>query len=170
MTDRIQTSRLVLQRLTEPDCGLLLQIWNDPDFIRFVCDRGIRTEDQALEAMREGVLRLWVEHGFGPYRVSLAASGEAIGICGLFKRPQLDEPDIGYALLPHYCGSGYALESASAVRDHARDELKLPTIAAIVSPEHGRSKRLLEKLGMELAGRIRMLDEDEDILLYRMDL
>jgi len=170
MTDKIQTSRLVLRRLAETDCGLLSKIWNDPDFIRFVCDRGIRTEDQALEAMREGVLLLWAEFGFGPYRVALADSGEAIGICGLFKRPQLDQPDIGYALLPQYCGHGYALEAAAAVRDFARDEMKLKRIAAIVSPGHAKSIHLLEKLGMSPQGPIRMAGEEQDILLYSMAL
>ncbi|MEE4294799.1 MAG: GNAT family N-acetyltransferase [Xanthomonadales bacterium] len=170
MAEEIRTGRLVLRRLAESDRGLLLKIWNDPDFIRFVCDRGIRTENQALEAMREGVLLLWAEHGFGPYRVALADSGEAIGICGLFKRPQLDEPDIGYALLPQYCGNGYALEAAAAVRDFARDGMKLKRIAAIVSPEHEKSIHLLEKLGMSPEGPIRMAGEEQDTLLYSMAL
>jgi RimJ/RimL family protein N-acetyltransferase len=170
MAEEIRTGRLVLRRLAESDRGLLLKIWNDPDFIRFVCDRGIRTEEQARKAMNEGVLLLWAEHGFGPYRVALADSGEAIGICGLFKRPQLDEPDIGYALLPQYCGNGYALEAAAAVRDFARDGMKLKRIAAIVSPEHEKSIHLLEKLGMSPEGPIRMAGEEQDTLLYSMAL
>ena len=49
--DELLTDRLRLLRLEERDAGLMLAIWNDPDFVRFVGDRGIRTEQEALEAL-----------------------------------------------------------------------------------------------------------------------
>ena len=163
----LQTDRLLLEPLLESDAGLMLEVWNDPAFIRHVGDRGIRTLDEATRVLREGALKQWEELGYGPYRVSLGG-GEAIGICGLLKRPNLDDPDIGYALLEPFRGHGYASEAARAVRDHARDSMGLQKILAIVSPEHGRSIRLLEKLGMMKKGSIRMPDEDEDIFLFEM--
>ena len=168
--DTIRTERLRLDRVTEEDAGLMLAIWNDPAFIRHVCDRGIRTLEQSLEAMREGALRQWAEFGHGPYRISLRDEGEAIGICGLFRRENLDAPDIGYSLLPPHYGRGYALEAARAVVDHARDVVGLEKIIAIVSPDNPRSIHLLEKLGMRVEGPIRMPGEDEDILLYSLSL
>ncbi len=102
----IETDRLVLDRVTEQDAGLMLAIWNDPDFIRHVGDRGIRNEEQALAAIREKVLTHYEAHGYGPCRVSLRGDGTAIGVCGLFKRENLDLPDIGYALLPAFRGRG----------------------------------------------------------------
>jgi len=166
----LRTARLGLHRLSGNDAALMLAIWNDPDFVRHVGDRGIRTLDEARAALRDGALRHWREHGYGPYRVSAAGSGEALGICGLFKRDNLDDPDIGYALLRAYRGQGYALEAALAVRDHARDRLRLPRLAAIVAPGHARSVRLLQKLGMRAAGRVRMPGEEQDLLLYAMRL
>lgn len=167
--DRLRTDRLRLERLTENDAALMLAIWNDPAFIRYVGDRNIRSEEKSLEAMREGALKLWSEMGIGPYRVSLAKGGEAIGICGLFKRENIDAPDIGYGFLPAFCGYGYALEAARAVRDHAFDKMKLRRLAAIVSPDNARSIHLLEKLGMTEAGTVRMPNEDEDILMFRIE-
>jgi RimJ/RimL family protein N-acetyltransferase len=89
-----------------------------------------------------------------------------MGLCGLFKRENLDYPDIGYSLLPGFRGHGYALEAASAVLTHARDYLGLPQLKAIVSQANSRSVRLLEKLGMRSEGTLRMPGEDEDVVLY----
>lgn len=167
--DRLRTDRLRLERLTENDAALMLAIWNDPAFIRYVGDRGIRNEEESLTAMREGALKLWSELGIGPYRVSLADGEDAIGICGLFKRENIDVPDIGYGFLPDHCGNGYAFEAACAVRDHARDVMGLHRICAIVSPDNARSIHLLEKLGMTESGTVRMPGEDEDILMFRIE-
>ena len=67
--DRIRTQRLQLARLGERDAGLMLTIWNDPDFIRFVGDRGIRTEQEALKALQDGALKQWSDLGYGAYRI-----------------------------------------------------------------------------------------------------
>ena len=93
------TPRLTLRRLTESDAPLMLAIWNDPGFLRHVGDRGIRTLDEARDALREGALRLYAEHGYGPYAMELNGAAGPIGICGLFRREGLDEPDIGFAVL-----------------------------------------------------------------------
>jgi RimJ/RimL family protein N-acetyltransferase len=168
--DTIRSERLELRRLTEDDAGLSLALWNDPEFIQFVGDRGIRTLEDASKAMQEGPLKIWRDHGYGPYVITLASDMEPMGICGLFKRDNLQHPDIGYALFPQFMGKGIAFEAAKAVRDHARDALGLERITAIVSPDNPRSIRLLEKLGMTVEGPIRMPDEDEDLLLYGMPL
>lgn len=168
--DELGTERLRLHRLREDDAEFMLAIWNDPDFIRFVGDRGIRTPEEARTVLREGALKFWNDLGYGPYRVTLRDGGDSIGVCGLFKRENLDDPDIGYGFLPQYCRNGYAFEAAFAVTEHARDHMALPGFKAIVSPDHPRSIRLLEKLGMKKEGVIRMPGEDEDILLYGINL
>ena len=136
------TDRLHLRWLTEDDAGLLLGLWNDPDFIHHVGDRGIRTLAEARQAMRDGVLGLYAELGYGPYLVEALDGGPPMGICGLFKRDNLDHPDIGYGL---------------------------PQLKAIVSQANSSSVRLLEKLGMRAEGMIRMPGEDEDVSLYGIE-
>lgn len=166
----IRSERLQLRWVTLNDADLLLAIWNDPDFIRYVGDRGIRTVEEARQAVREKVLKHYDDHGYGPYRVSRLETDEAMGICGLFKRENLEYPDIGYGFLPQFCGRGYAIEAAQAVLDHARGQMRLPQLSAIVTPENVRSTRLLEKLGMHVEGPVRMPGEDQDILLYGIRL
>jgi RimJ/RimL family protein N-acetyltransferase len=167
--DELLTDRLRLQRLEATDAGLMLAIWNDPDFIRFVGDRGVRTEQEALKALQDGALKQWSDLGYGAYRVARRGETKPLGICGLFKRENLDDPDIGYGFLPDHCGRGYAFEAACAVRDHARDTMELRRICAIVSGDNARSIHLLEKLGMTESGKIRMPDEDDDLLLFEIE-
>ncbi len=164
------TDRLRMRRMTEDDAGHMLAIWNDPGFVRFVGDRGIRGETQARRAMRDGILKLYADHGYGPYLLESLDGGSPMGICGLFKRENLDHPDLGYSLLPDFRGRGYALEAARAVLAHARDELGISEILAIVSPANTRSTQLLEKVGMTFRRKLRMPDDERDVALYGVSL
>jgi len=164
---RLETERLVLRRVTLDDADLMLAVWNDPAFVRNVGDRGIRSDEQAREALRTGALHLYAEHGYGPYVMVLKSDGSRIGICGLFKRDNLEHPDIGFAVLPDYCAQGYAGEAAFAVLDHARDDLDLRDVTAIVSPTNTPSIRLIEKLGLRFDRMITMPGDETAICLYR---
>jgi RimJ/RimL family protein N-acetyltransferase len=164
------TERLRLRRLTLDDAALMLSIWNDPAFVRYVADRGIRTLDAAREALREGVLPQYASYGYGPYRLALRGSREPIGICGLFRREGFDDPDIGFALLPAYCGGGYAFEAAGAVVDYARNDLGIGRLLAIVSPANAASVRLIGKLGLRFERMHRMPGNDTDSAIYAAQL
>lgn len=165
-----QTERLSMRRLTLADADLMLAIWNDPAFVRYVGDRGIHTLEEAQQAMIEGPLMLYEKYGYGPYRVALVPDDTAIGICGIFRRDGLSDPDIGFALLPEYCGRGYAFEAAEAVIDYARNDLGLNTLTAIVSPANTASVGLIGKLGLRFERMYAWPDDDEEVAIYRMQL
>jgi RimJ/RimL family protein N-acetyltransferase len=167
---QMNTARLDLRPIGLDDAPLMLAIWNDPAFIRNVGDRGIRSLDQAREAIAAGALKLFAEHGYGPFSMTRRNDGKQIGICGLFKRDVLDAPDIGFAVLPDYCGQGFAGEAAAAVVKHAREDLGLAVLTAIVSPDNAASVALIEKLGLRYERMITMPGEDAPIRLYRMAL
>ena len=166
----LETDRLTLHEMTLDDAGLMLAVWNDPAFVRYVGDRGIRNLDDAEEAMREGILRLYEEYGYGPYRLALKGSGDAIGICGLFRRDGLDDPDIGYATLPEFCGRGYAFEAACAVIEHTQSVLGFERLIAIISSDNAASIGLIGKLGFEFERMHRMPDADDDVCIYGKSL
>lgn len=167
---QLTTQRLALRWFTAADAGLMLKVWNDPAFVRFVGDRGIRTLDEATAALEAGALAMYRDFGYGPFRVALRSNDEPIGICGLFKRDYLDDPDIGFGLLPEYCRNGYAFEAASAVMDDARRAGLFDRISAIVSPDNAASIGLIDKLGLTLVERMRPPGNDSDVLLYAVDL
>jgi RimJ/RimL family protein N-acetyltransferase len=167
---RLDTPRLYLRRLGLDDADLLLAIWNDAAFVRNVGDRGVRTLEQAREALRSGAFRLYADYGFGPYAMVRKSDASRVGICGLFKRDNLDDPDIGFALLPEYCRQGLAAEAALAVLDHARNDLCLERLAGIVSPGNAGSIRLLEKLGLTFSRMITMPGDEHEVCLYSRPL
>ncbi len=167
---QLETERLQLRWLTLDDADLMLAVWNDPAFIRYVGDRGIRTIDEARKGLEEGVMKIYAKYGYGPFRVALKSDDTPIGICGLFRRDGLGEPDIGFGLLPDFCGNGHAYEASCAVIEHARFDLELPRLTAIVSPENAASIGLIEKLGLRFETIVRLPGEDRDICLYGMQL
>ena len=162
----LTTARLRVRALAPDDAPFIVTLLNDPSFIRNIGDRGVRTEEDALEYLVAGPLASYARHGFGLCAVALAASGEAIGICGLLQRDELPSPDLGFALLPRFWSQGYAFEAASAVMADARARLGLATVLAIANPANAASIRLLERLGFTDTGSTRLWNETQDLTLF----
>jgi RimJ/RimL family protein N-acetyltransferase len=87
-------------------------------------------------------------------------------MCGLLKRDNLENPDIGFALLPDYIGQGYGYEIAQATVKFALKELKLLKLSAITKPGNRKSIRLIEKIGLKFEKTFRMTNDEEELLLY----
>jgi RimJ/RimL family protein N-acetyltransferase len=159
------TDRLVLRWLTEEDAGFILELTNDPDWLRHIGDRGIRTLDDARKYIATGPAAGYARGG-GLWAVELKESGAPIGICGLINRDWLEDVDVGFAFLPRYRGKGYAREAAAGTLAHARSALGLTRIAAIVSPENEASIRLLTQLGLGFERMARPPGDDEEVCVY----
>jgi [ribosomal protein S5]-alanine N-acetyltransferase len=155
-----------LRALTEADAPFMLGLLNEPSFIRNIGDRGVRTVEDARTYITRGPMASYARFGFGLYLVELEPALTPIGICGILKRDELPEPDIGFAFLPAYWSQGYGLEAAAAVRDYARDALDLPRLLAIVSPSNVTSIRLLERLGFSFESMTRLGAAAPEVKLY----
>jgi RimJ/RimL family protein N-acetyltransferase len=162
----LETERLVLRRLTVEDAAFMRRLVNEPSWLEFIGDRGVRTEEDAREYLRKGALAMYDRYGFGLFAVELAEGGGAIGICGLVKRDFLDDFDLGFAFFPEFWGQGYAREAAAAVLDLARRTLRLRRVVAITAPANHRSARLLEKIGFALEKTVQYPGEASEVLLY----
>jgi RimJ/RimL family protein N-acetyltransferase len=161
----IETERLLLRELDLDDAAFILELLNEPAFLRFIGDKGVRTLDGARDYMRKGPIDSYGRHGFGLYAACLP-DGTPIGICGLVKRDGLDDADVGFAFLSRHCAKGYAAESASAVLVHARRVLRLPRIVAIASPENRGSIAVLEKIGLRFERMIRLEDVGPELKMF----
>lgn len=162
----LTTDRLVLSPLCEEDADFVVELLNEPPFLRYIGDKGVRSSNDARHYLQSGPLASYRQHGFGLLRVGLAADATPIGMCGLLKRDNFDVPDLGFAFLQRYWGHGYAQEAAVAVMQHAWQTPDLPRVLAIVTPENESSIALLEKLGFASREMIRMPGENADICLY----
>jgi RimJ/RimL family protein N-acetyltransferase len=165
----LETERLALRQFTADDAPFILELVNEPSFIQNIGDRGVRSLEDAVKYIENGPVTSYARNGFGLYLVQLKESGESIGMCGLIKRPALDDVDIGYAFLPKFWSKGYAVEAALAVKEQARG-LGLKRLVAIVDPANQGSIRVLEKLGMKFEKMIRLSADDIDLKLFAVEL
>lgn len=144
----METERLVLRPFSPDDADFILAVLNDPDFMRFVGDRQVRTIEHAKAYLETGPIASYARHGFGLYAVELKAAHEPVGMCGLLQRATLPDPDIGFAFLPAWRAQGLALEAARAVLAEAQHRWSLARVLAIVDPANERSIGILRALGM----------------------
>jgi RimJ/RimL family protein N-acetyltransferase len=144
----IRTERLTLSDVTLADDEFILELLNDPGWLKNIGDRGVRTIEDA---------RAYITDRFGPQFWLLVRdpAGERVGVCGIINRDGLDHPDIGYAYLERHSGKGYATEAAAAVLRHARETMGHRTIVAITAPDNTPSQRVLEKIGLRF---VQMID------------
>lgn len=161
----LRTRRLFLRQLAERDAPFIVAVLNEPGFIANIADKGVRTEEQARDYLRTGPLASYATHGFGLWWLGLP-DGTPVGLCGLLRRPGMDDVEIGYALLARYEGQGYATEAASACLTYGRARYDLARIVGIVNPDNVASARVLEKIGLRYEGRRIVSPEIPEVALY----
>ena len=144
----LHTTRLIIREFTLADAAFIVELLNEPGFLQYIGDKGVRDIAGAEQYLREGPLASYARHGFGLCAVTLT-DGTPLGMCGLLKRDFLEHPDLGYAFLARHNGQGYAFEAASAVMRHAQAELHLTTLHAITAFRNPASVNLLTKLGFD---------------------
>jgi RimJ/RimL family protein N-acetyltransferase len=163
----LETERLRLRHLSpETDAEFILELLNEPSFVRYIGDKGARNLDDARRYIVEGPVKSYAENGFGLYLVELKADATPIGMCGIIKRDTLPDADIGFAFLQRYWNQGYAFESAAAIMTYAQETLRLERILAITTPDNESSARLLAKIGLRFDRMIRMTPEAAEIRLF----
>jgi len=164
----LTTARLSLRELAAQDAPFVVDLMNDPSFIEFIGDRGVRTIEDARRYIETGPWTQYSVHGFGLWLVALREGPTPIGICGLLKRDALPAPDIGFAFAAAYRSQGYAFEAASAVKALARERFHASSLLAIVSPSNSASIRLLERLGLAFDRMVTLSPGAAPIALYAL--
>jgi ribosomal-protein-alanine N-acetyltransferase len=165
----LPTERLILRALTPADARFVQRLVNDPDWLRYIGDRGVRSLEDARAYIRNGPMSMYERYGFGLYAVVRKADRAVIGLAGLIKRETLPEFDLGFAFLPAYRGAGYAREAARKVLVEARDAFGLKRVLAITSLDNERSMKLLESLGFRFERVIRLAPDDPGTRLYAIE-
>lgn len=159
----LETERLSLRKLTVDDAEFILALLNEPSFLRYIGDKKVRNLDDARQYILNGPVASYERHGFGLNCVELRESHAPIGICGLLKREELPDPDIGFALLPDFWNQGFAFEAAEAVLKDARN---LQRILAITSLDNEASIKLLQRLGFRFEQVVQLSPDRESLRLF----
>jgi RimJ/RimL family protein N-acetyltransferase len=162
----IETERLLLRQFNIDDAQFILTLLNEPSFLRYIGDKRVRDLEAARQYILNGPVASYEQNGFGLHLVELKETHTPIGMCGLLKREELPDPDIGFAFLPGFWNRGFAHEAAAAVLKEARERLKLERILAITSLDNEASSKLLERLGLRFERVMRMGNDREQVKLF----
>ncbi len=162
----LETARLTLRAFTQDDAAFIVELLNDPDWLRFIGDRKVRSIADAQAYLSNGPIAHEARHGFALGAVQRTGDGALVGMCGLIRREGLDDVDLGYAFLPAYRGQGYAREAAAAWLACGFERHGLKRIVAITAVDNAASGKVLEAIGMRFERRLRVPGHDDDSMLY----
>ena len=165
----LETERLLLQPVKIDDAAFILELYNSPNYIKFVGDRNIKSIEDAKNLILEKFLPHYEKHGFGSFLIIKKEDGKKIGNVGIYVREGLDAPDIGFSFLPEFEGQGYGFEAAMKLMEIAFSEFGLTKISAITSKENKASQKLIGKLGLQYQSTVRLPGDDEDLFYYEIE-
>lgn len=92
----------------------------------------------------------WALRGYGFFALEEKATGTYVGRAGPWMPLGYDEPEIGWTLMNHATGKGYATEAALAARSYAYDVLGWNTAISLTLPENTASQAVAKRLGATL--------------------
>lgn len=162
---KLLTSRLQLSPVTETDAAFICELMNSPGWLRWIGDRFVRTPADALAYLQKGPLAM-EQLGLGLYIIRLRNGTDALGIVSLVKRNELENIDIGFALLPQYEGHGYAREATARLLNHACAELELDVVQAVALSDNAPSVRLLTALGFTATGTVQLPTDAQPLTVF----
>ena len=165
-----ETERLLIQPTSESDAEFILELLNTPKWLRYIGDRNVKTLEQAKAYIKEKIIPQFERLGYSSYTIITKQDHKKIGTCGLYDREGLEGIDIGFAFLPQYEKKGFGLESSSKLMEVAFDKFNISTLSAITTKDNFSSQKLLEKLGLQFIEAIKMAHDDEELLLYKIEI
>jgi ribosomal-protein-alanine N-acetyltransferase len=164
----LETSRLSLHEFELSDSTFLLEIMNQPDYHRYIGDRGVRTIADAETYIRERFISEYNRRGFGLWLVKLKDGMTPLGFAGIIVRDELDEPDVGYAIHEGFAGNGYAEEATRGILKYIAEFLDFPVICAITDPDNKASINVLIKCGFHFDRQAPVFGDGEDLNIYKL--
>lgn len=146
----LRTERLILREWREGDLPLFAAMNSDPEVMRFMPKLLSRDECATrIQSIRDH----FRVHGFGLWAVEVREVLPFVGFVGLniprFEAPFMPCVEIGWRLAREAWGQGFATEAARAAVAFGFDVLGLQEIVSYTVPENVRSRRVMERLGMQ---------------------
>ncbi|MFY8274671.1 GNAT family N-acetyltransferase [Pseudoalteromonas sp. SSDWG2] len=145
------------------DAHFIMALLNEPSFIKHIGDKQVTSEQSAKEYIDNTFIKP-LENNIGAYMVTLP-DGTPIGMVGLFQRPQLDAPDLGFALLEQYHRKGLMYDTCELFLSNYTQ--RWPHLYAVTSHHNNASFALLNKLGFSQIGEVTLDGQNEPSRLLR---
>lgn len=147
--ERLETARLVAERLRPEHASELGVLMGDPCAARTLSPHGLPGPDQVREIVTRQA-GAWERDGFGMWLLREPGDGRVVGRGGLqhMMATGTDEVEVGWALIPERWGAGLATELAHASVTVAFEDLGLRAVIAYTMVANAASRRVMEKAGL----------------------
>ena len=165
-----ETERLIIRPTSESDSEFIFELLNTPKWLKYIGDRDIKTVEDAKDYIKKKMTPQLERLGYSNYTLIRKQDNQKIGTCGLYDREGLDGIDIGFAFLPEYEKKGFAFESSNKLKEVAFSEFDIKIISAITTKDNVSSQKLLEKLGLKFIKTTKIPNDDEELLLYKIEI
>ncbi len=166
----LETKRLFLRRLIRDDAEFILRLLNEPSWLEFIGDKNVYSLNDAKKYIELAPMTMYERYGFGLFLVCTKGTSIPMGLCGLMKRDNLDDADLGYAFLPEFCHQGFALEAVKSILDYAKNTHQLSRILALSKSSNAPSIKLLNKVGFLFDRDLKLLEDEENLQIYQLEL
>ena len=145
------TERLLLRPMEPGDEEALHGIWSHPATLLPLSHHGPWPRRATSNRLAQKIAHQ-AAHGFAVWAACERDGGRVVGECGLQRLEGGAEIEVGWRMDPDVHGRGYASEAGRASLQAGFGALALDRIVAVIEPGNRASRRVAEKLGMEIAG------------------
>lgn len=173
MTLILETERLRMRPLEESDLPDIASLYGNAEVMKYIHDP---IPPEQVELLWPKIIARGAWGKIGTWCLEDRTSGQFLGDMVLMPL-SIDEPqpawdqviwdqipkgdvEIGYELMPHAWGKGYATEAAIRLLGFAFDDLGLSEVVAVTDPENHASMHVLEKCGLKREGERRAYGSD----------
>lgn len=157
------TERLNLRKMTTEDVQNLMQIFSDPEAMKYY--PSTMNEEEAMGWITR-TLGNYEKLGVGFWIVEDKSTGLFLGQCGII--PQefdgAEVMEIAYLFVRQEWGNGYATESAKACKEYGFERLSLEKMYSFIDANNSPSARVAERNGMSVETTITKWGKD--VLVY----
>lgn len=159
MNQSLKTNRLELRRINPTDSSFLIKLWTNED-VRKHLGGPISMEKAAQRAVE------YIDKK-GYFVVIEKTSGKAIGLCSL-DTYRTGDIEVSYQFLPEFWGKGYGRETIIAVINWGFAHMKIDHIIAVTQKENTKSRKLLERIGMQI--KEEFIEFNEPQIMYSIKI
>jgi RimJ/RimL family protein N-acetyltransferase len=145
-----ESARLRARHLEPGDVDALLDVYGDPEVVRWVAD-GKPLDRARCEDWLRITQRNYATRGYGMVALVERESEQVVGFCGLVHPAGQPQAEIKYALRRSHWGGGLATEAAIALLAYGRSRFGISKVVATTDPANVASHRVLLKAGLQRA-------------------
>ena len=160
----LTTERLVLRPPQPGDFDAFAEMMADAPSLAFL--GGAQPKAVAWRTFA-GLAGGWALNGFAMFCVFERESGRFVGRIGPHRPSGWPGDEVGWGLVRHAWGKGYALEAAVASMDFAVEQLGWTDVIHCIDPDNTASIALAQRLGSRNRGPGRLPEPFDD---HRVDL